>query len=146
MSVIFIGSDHAGVLIRTLLADTLQAEGHEIHVFGPAEGEKSDYPEAARAVCSRVLATPDSFGILVCGTGIGMSMAANRLPGIRAALCSSEFHAKACREHNNANVLCLGERVTGPGLALAITKVFFSTDFEGGRHQRRVQMFDNGLN
>ncbi len=146
MSVIFIGSDHAGVHIRTLLADTLKEEGHEIHIFGPAENEKSDYPEAARSVCSRVLAAPDSIGILVCGTGIGMSMAANRLQGIRAALCSSEFHAKFCREHNNANVLCLGERVTGPGLALAITKIFLSTKFEGGRHLRRVQMFDNGLN
>jgi len=145
MSIIYIGSDHAGITLRTLLCEKLAREGHTLHVFGPAEGESCDYPESARAVCEKVLATPGSFGILICGTGIGMSMAANRMPGIRAALCGCEFQARACRQHNNANVLCLGERVTGPGLALSMAEQFLATDFEGGRHLRRVNMFDKGF-
>ncbi len=145
MAVIYIGSDHAGLNLRTLLHKQLSEEGYTVHVFGPDSGESCDYPEPAKAVCSHVLANPDSFGILICGTGIGMSMAANRMPGIRAALCGCEFQARACRQHNNANVLCLGERVTGPGLALSMTTQFLSTAFEGGRHLRRIQMFDDGI-
>lgn len=87
-------------------------------------------------------AYPSSLGILICGTGIGMSMTANRYPGIRAALCTSEFQAKATREHNNANVLCLGERVTGPGLALEMVDIFLRTPFAGGRHQRRLDLME----
>ena len=146
MANIYIGSDHAGISLRELLAEKLASQGHRVKTFGPAQGESSDYPVAARAVCDRVLADNGSFGILVCGTGIGMSMAANRMPGIRAALCSCEFQARACRQHNNANVLCLGERVTGPGVALALAECFLASEFEGGRHLRRVQMFDNGVN
>ena len=84
----------------------------------------------------------NAFGILVCGTGIGMSMAANRVPGIRAALCTTEFHASYARAHNNANIICLGERVTGQGLAASMVDVFLSTAFEGGRHLRRINLFN----
>ena len=145
MANIYIGSDHAGTSLRELLADKLAAQGYTVKVFGPAPGESSDYPISAKAVCDSVLSDTGSFGILICGTGIGMSMAANRMPGIRAALCSCEFQARACRQHNNANVLCLGERVTGPGLALAMAEIFLTSEFEGGRHLRRIQMFDNGI-
>ena len=85
-----------------------------------------------------LLKNEEAFGILVCGTGIGMSMAANRVPGIRAAVCTNEFHASYCRAHNNANILCMGGRVIGAGIALDLVDVFLSTEFEGGRHQRRV--------
>ena len=145
MSIIYIGSDHAGINLRTMLCDELAKQGHTLYSFGPTPGESCDYPTSAKAVCEKVLAEPDSFGILICGTGIGMSMAANRMPGIRAALCSNEFQARACRQHNNANVLCLGERVTGPGLALTMAEQFLSSNFEGGRHLRRINMFDQGF-
>ena len=146
MATIYIGSDHAGVGLRELLAEKLSGQGHAVKTFGPAPGESCDYPIPARAVCTNVLGDSGSFGILICGTGIGMSMAANRISGIRAALCSCEFQARACRQHNNANVLCLGERVTGPGVALAMAEMFLASEFEGGRHLRRVQMFDNSVN
>jgi ribose 5-phosphate isomerase B len=92
-------------------------------------------------VCEAVLEN-NSFGILICGTGVGMCMAANRFPGIRAALCAYTFQARACREHNDANVICIGERVTGPGLALEMIDLFLSTPFSGGRHARRIALFD----
>ena len=146
MATVYIGSDHAGIGLRKLLAEKLTDQGHCVKTFGPEPGESCDYPVSARAVCDNVLNDSGSFGILICGTGIGMSMAANRMPGIRAALCSCEFQARACRQHNNANVLCLGERVTGPGVALAMAELFLASEFEGGRHLRQVQMFDNGVN
>lgn len=139
---VFIGSDHAGLALKAGLVAHLAAAGHSVIDLGPSEAKSVDYPDFAKAVCAKVLATPGSAGILVCGTGIGMSMAANRLPGIRAALCVNEYLARMTRLHNDANVLCLGERVIGQGLAASIADVFIDTAFEGGRHQRRVDMIE----
>ncbi|MBS5049548.1 MAG: ribose 5-phosphate isomerase B, partial [Desulfovibrionaceae bacterium] len=124
------------------LAEYLVGKGHEVHDLGPASDAGCDYPDSARLVTDALLQREDALGILICGTGIGMSMAANRVHGIRAALATCEFHARACRAHNNANILCLGERVTGQGLAADLADIFLSTPFEGGRHLRRVQKFD----
>ncbi|KHK04091.1 Ribose 5-phosphate isomerase B [Desulfovibrio sp. TomC] len=139
---IFIGSDHAGLELKAGLAAHVAAAGHTVVDLGPSEAKSVDYPDFAKAVCAKVLETPGSAGILVCGTGIGMSMAANRIPGIRAALCVNEYLARMTRLHNDANVLCLGERVIGQGLAASIADVFLDTAFEGGRHQRRVDMIE----
>lgn len=138
---VIIGSDHAGLALKQLVVAHLQAKGHQVEDLGPQTADSCDYPRYAGKVAERVLET-GGFGILVCGTGIGMSMAANRVPGIRAALCTCEFHARATRQHNNANVLCLGERVTGPGVAVNLVDIFLDTPFEGGRHQRRIEQFD----
>ena len=108
---------------------------------GTYSKESCDYPVFAHALCNAVEAE-DVPGILICGTGIGMSIAANRHKGIRAALCTTELHARFTRLHNNANVLCLGARVTGVELALAIVDTFLSTEFEGGRHQRRIDLLN----
>ena len=124
------------------MAEYLVGKGHEVHDLGPASDAGCDYPDSARLVTEALLQREDALGILICGTGIGMSMAANRVHGIRAALATCEFHARACRAHNNANILCLGERVTGQGLAADLADIFLSTPFEGGRHLRRVQKFD----
>ena len=147
MPIVYIGSDHAGLALKKTIVQFLQEEGHTVQDLGPDSPESCDYPVYAKAVCEQVLAAapaaqagdePAAFGILLCGTGVGMSMTANHIPGIRAALCAFEFQARATRQHNNANVLCLGERVTGPGLALDMVRAFLSTPFEGGRHLRRV--------
>lgn len=143
MATVYIGSDHAGLELKAALVKRLSEKGHDVHDLGPATTESCDYPVYAKGVCGKVLADagnatpgdePASFGILVCGTGIGMSMTANHIPGIRAALCGCEFQARATRQHNNANVLCLGERVIGQGVALDIAELFLNTAFEGGRH------------
>ena len=139
---IFLGSDHAGLDLKAGLAAHFAAAGHTVVDLGPSDAKSVDYPDFAKAVCAKVLATPGSAGILVCGTGIGMSMAANRIPGIRAALCVNEYLARMTRLHNDANILCLGERVIGQGLAASIADVFLDTAFEGGRHQRRVDMIE----
>lgn len=135
---LFIGSDHAGVALKAVLVPFLTEAGHTVTDLGPQSTASVDYPDYAKAVCHKVLAEPGSLGILICGTGLGMSMAANRMPGIRAAVCVNEFLARMARLHNNANVLCLGERVVGQGLAASIVEVFLATAFEGGRHQRRI--------
>jgi len=138
---LYIGSDHAGLSLKKLLIPHLQQDGWNVEDLGTTNEESCDYPLFAHAVCRKVLEN-DAFGILVCGTGIGMSMAANRHKGIRAALCTHEFHARATREHNNANVLCLGERVTAPGLAVELAKIFLATGYAGGRHQKRIEKID----
>ncbi len=143
MATVYIGSDHAGLNLRGIIIQHLRDKGHEVRDLGPESPESCDYPVYAGKVCRQVLAAPDSFGILICGTGVGMSMAANRFPGIRAALCSCEFQARATRQHNNANVLCLGERVTGPAVALEMVDLFLNTAFEGGRHEHRIALFDS---
>ena len=135
---LFLGSDHAGVALKAALVAHLTEAGHTLTDLGPYDTTSVDYPDYAKLVCHKVLETPDALGILICGTGIGMSMAANRMPGIRAAVCVNEYLARLTRMHNNANVLCLGERVIGVGLAASITDVFLATGFEGGRHQRRI--------
>lgn len=139
---VIIGSDHAGFSLKELIVAELIKSGYDVHDMGPASAQSCDYPLFAQKVCEKVL-QDDAQGILICGTGIGMSMAANRIPGIRAALCTNEFHTRATRQHNNANVLCLGERVTGPGVAIELTRLFLETEFEGGRHQRRIDLFDS---
>lgn len=136
-----IGCDHGGIDLKQTVVSVLQKLGHEIEDQGCFSEESVDYPSFAEAVCSLVKDGSCERGILVCGTGLGMSMAANRYPEIRAALCGETFSARMSREHNNANVLCLGARVTGPGLAAEIVRTWMTTDFVGGRHQRRIDMF-----
>lgn len=139
---LFIGSDHAGFALKAVLVPHLIAAGHVVTDLGPADTQSVDYPHYAKLVCDKVLETPSSLGILICGSGLGMSMSANRMPGIRAAVCVNEYLARMSRMHNDANVLCLGERVVGQGLAVAIVDVFLATAFEGGRHQRRVDLIE----
>ncbi len=140
MALVYMGSDHAGFGLRGLIARHLRENGHEVRDLGPDSPESCDYPVFARKVCEKVLEDAGSFGILVCGTGVGMSMAANRFPGIRAALCACEFQARATRQHNDANVLALGERITGMGTALDIVDVFVDTPFSNDeRHIRRIE-------
>ena len=141
MAHIHIASDHAGFALKAALKKHLAAQGHDVIDHGCDAPASCDYPDFAHKLCNAVLAD-DGMGILICGTGIGMSIAANRHEGIRAALCTNEFLARATRMHNNANVLCLGERVVGVGLALSITDVFLNTDYEGGRHQRRIDLIE----
>lgn len=140
--IIFIGSDHAGLALKTVLCAHLNAAGHTVQDLGTYSKDSCDYPVFAEKVCTAVLENKHALGILICGTGIGMSIAANRRKGIRAALCATEFQARYTRRHNNANILCLGERVTGQGVALEIAEVFLAEEFEGGRHARRVEMLD----
>jgi len=139
---IIAGSDHAGINLRGEVVRVAGEAGFEVEETGPGPGERADYPEQARLVAEAVAAGRGRFGILVCGTGIGMSMAANKIRGIRAAVCGTEFEARMARAHNDANVLCLGERVIGAGLCEGIVRAFLSTPFEGGRHAVRVQMIN----
>jgi ribose 5-phosphate isomerase B len=138
---IYIAADHAGFSLKQVLVRHLQAKGRNMLDLGTHSTDSVDYPDYAHVLCGKVLES-GSFGILICGTGIGMSIAANRHKGIRAALCTHEFQARATREHNNANVLCLAERITGPGLACALADAFLSSSFEGGRHERRVALLE----
>lgn len=132
-----IASDHAGVALKAAISRHLARQGYEIVDLGPDSEANCDYPIFAHALCAAV-EKENGRGILICGTGIGMSMAANRHAGIRAALCTTELHARLTRQHNDANVLCLGARMTGDMLALAIVDAFLAAEFEGGRHQRRL--------
>lgn len=138
---LLIASDHAGFTLKQALCRHLEAKGWKVEDLGAHSRESCDYPLFADTLCNEVLRTGNK-GILICGSGVGMSMAANRHRGIRAALCTHGFHASASRAHNNANVLCLGERVTAPGLACILADIFLTTEFEGGRHQRRIDLLD----
>lgn len=139
MSRIFhIGCDHAAVDLKLTLIKLLEEHGLEVKDHGTYTKESCDYPDIAHEVAKAVEQEQDGRGMLICGTGIGMSITANRHAGIRAALCTTELHAKFARRHNNANILCLGARMTGVELAKAITEAFLTTEFEGGRHQRRI--------
>ncbi len=133
------GSDHAGLALRAEAVKVAKAAGFEVQDLGPFSGDSVDYPDYARQVAEAVAAGRARLGILVCGTGIGMSIAANKVKGIRAAHCTTEFEARMARAHNDANVLCVGERVIGLGLGGAVVKAFLEATFEGGRHERRVQ-------
>ena len=139
---IVLGSDHAGLALRGEAAKVARAAGFEVEDLGPFSGESVDYPDFARRVAERVAAGGARLGVLVCGTGIGMSIAANKVKGIRAAHCTSEYEARMARAHNDANVLCVGERVVGLGLGAAIVEAFLRQAFEGGRHQRRVDKLE----
>ena len=138
---IAIGSDHGGFALKEVVLPLLQDLGHEIIDVGCYDTASVDYPAFADGVCEKITSGEANCGILICGTGIGMSMAANKKAGIRAALCSDHYTACMSREHNDANVLCLGERVTGPGVAGEIVKVWLNTSFGGGRHLRRIELF-----
>ena len=133
---IAIGCDHGG--LKEEISALLKKMGHEVDNLGTNSPESVNYPDFAEAVCSKITDGGCERGILICGTGIGMSMAANRHREIRAALCHELFTARMSREHNDANVLCLGARVVGPGLALVIVKTWVNTEFGGGRHQNRI--------
>ncbi|AKN33301.1 ribose 5-phosphate isomerase [Clostridium carboxidivorans P7] len=135
---IALGSDHAGLPLKKEIITHLEGKGIQIEDFGTYTESSCDYPEFALKVAEEVAAKNFDFGILVCGTGIGISIAANKVPGIRAAVCGDTFSAHACREHNDANILTLGQRVVGLGLALDIVDIFLDTKFEGGRHQKRI--------
>jgi ribose 5-phosphate isomerase B len=136
---IAIGSDHAGVGLKTEIIDFLRQLKHEYQDFGAYDTNAVDYPDVAKVVTENVVNGQADAGILICGTGIGMSMAANKVHGIRASLCHDTFSARATREHNNANVLCLGARVIGAGLALDIVEMWLSTPFSNAdRHVQRV--------
>ncbi|WP_298754062.1 ribose 5-phosphate isomerase B [uncultured Arcobacter sp.] len=139
----YIGADHAGIDIKAYVKKLFEARGHEVIDLGPQSKDRVDYPDFAEKVCKEVLANEGSKGILICGSGIGMSMAANKFDGIRAALCHNEYSAQMAREHNDANVICLGERVTGPGMVEAIVEAWDKATFQGGRHEGRVKKINN---
>ena len=137
-----IASDHAGFPLKQHLVKFLSDKGYEVSALGTDSTESCDYPVFADKLCRTISDGTCQLGILVCGTGIGMSMAANKHKGIRAAVCENTFSSEFTRRHNNANVLCLGARVIGSGLAEKITETFLESPFEGGKHQRRIDMFD----
>lgn len=133
-----IGSDHGGFYLKEDIKKYLEEKGIEYKDFGTSNTESCDYPDIARPLAEDVAKGTYDRGILICGTGIGIGIAANKVKGVRAALCHDTFSARASREHNNANVLTMGERVIGKGLALDIVDIWLNTEFSGGRHQRRV--------
>ncbi|WP_018248207.1 ribose 5-phosphate isomerase B [Orenia marismortui] len=133
-----LGSDHGGYNLKTKIKELLEQKGIKYHDFGPDSTDSVDYPDFAKEVANGVASGDYDRGILICGTGIGMSIAANKVKGVRASLCHDVFSAKATRLHNNSNVLAMGERVIGTELALEIARTWLDTEFEGGRHQRRI--------
>ncbi len=138
----YIATDHAGFNIKAKVIDILNKLGCEVVDLGPDNSDRVDYPDFAHKLCDEVLNDTGSFGVLICGTGIGMSLAANKHKGIRAALCHDAYTAQMAREHNDANVLCFGERVVGLGVIESICKAFVESSFEGGRHQNRVEKIE----
>ena len=137
--IIAIAADHAGIKLKNILRDDLIAHTLLVEDLGAHSADSVDYPDFANSLCKWLLAKSGRRGILICGSGIGMSIAANRHKGIRAALCRSVEEAVIARKHNNANVLCVGERITDEKLAKEILAAFLVTDFEGGRHEKRVE-------
>ena len=133
-----IGSDHGGLELKEAVASHLLALGHDVVDVGTHDGESTDYPDYAGQVAIRVVQGDVDRGILVCGTGQGMAMSVNKMAGVRAAVVSDMFSARMAMEHNDARVLCLGQRVIGPGLALSCVDVWLEASFGGGRHGRRV--------
>ena len=131
-------SDHAGLELRRTLVAHLREHGHEVEDLGTHDPASTDYPDWGAAAARRVASGDATFGLLVCGTGQGMAMTANRVRGVRAAVVADTFSARATRAHNDANVLCMGQRVVGAGLALDILDAFLATPFEGGRHAGRI--------
>ena len=133
-----IASDHAGIDLKRDLRAHLEAAGHEVRDLGPTTTDSVDYPDFAHKLTRCLLDGEVDRGVLICGTGQGMAMAANKVPGVRAAVVSDVFSARRAMQHNDARVLCLGERVVGPGLALTLVDAWLGVSFEGGRHARRV--------
>lgn len=134
-----LAADHGGLELKNSIRSWLEKAGYSVEDFGVHTGESVDYPDYAKIVAEKVASGEFDRGILVCGTGIGMSIAANKVPGIRAALVHDVFSARATREHNDSNILCIGQRVVGEGHALAIVEAWLRTEFSGGRHSRRVE-------
>lgn len=138
---IVLGSDHGGFELKETIKNHLQSNGYEVIDVGTFDTNSCDYPNIAKDACDKIIDKTCQKGILVCGTGIGISIAANKVLGIRAAACQDFFAAKYTRLHNDANVLCLGQRITGVGTALEMVDVFLNTEFEqGGRHQSRIDI------
>lgn len=141
---IILGSDHAGFELKEECKKLLTEElGYDVRDVGVYDTQSSDYPDIAKEVASAVSEGVFEKGILICGSGIGMSIAANRFRGVNAALCHNLYTVDMCRKHNNANILVLGARVIGEGLALEMVKIFLTTEFEGGRHQMRIDKIDS---
>lgn len=136
---IYVGSDHAGYPSKALLVTRLKELGFEVDDLGPDSDSRVDYPDFADKVCLKLKEEPSAMGLLICGSGQGMAMRANKYSFIRAALCWNEESAKLSRQHNDANILCLGARLVDEALQLKILECFFKEDFEGGRHQARVE-------
>lgn len=139
---IFIGSDHAGFNLKSAIFEKLKVEGHEVLDLGTDSTDSCHYPEFAITVAKEV-SRGNGVGILVCGSGIGVSMVANRFQNIRAALCRTTTEAELSRQHNNSNIICLGERLTQEAFAFDIVDTWLNTEFEGGRHQGRVDLFNS---
>ena len=137
---IAIGADHGGVNLKEIIKKFLEKKGIEYKDFGTNSTDSCDYPDYAKKVCDSIISGECERGILVCGTGIGMSIAANKIRGVRAALCADHFSAKYTRLHNDANIICMGARTLGSGVALELVDLFLHTPFEGGRHEKRVAM------
>ena len=138
----YIGTDHAGIELKDYTVELLKEKGHEVIDLGPFSKDRVDYPDYAHNVARAVLENHDTQGILICGSGIGMSIAANRHPGIRAALCHDAYTATVARGHNDANVLCFGERIVGKGVAESILDAWIAGSFDGGRHTGRVEKIE----
>ena len=138
---LYLASDHAGFQLKTKIIEYLKRKGIDFNDLGTNSNERTDFPKYAKLLTDAVAQNESNRGILICGTGIGMSIAANRNPKIRAALCMDETFASLARRHNDANVLCLSGRFTSPRKAIKIIKVFLTTDFEGGRHARRIKKY-----
>lgn len=136
---IAIGSDHRGVGVKAKLVALLEKWGHEVEDVGAHSDESVDYPDYAKAVATRVAGGDASRGVLVCGTGIGMAITANKVPGVRATVCSDETTAEMCRRHNDVNVLCLPGDLVGKRSLDNLLKIWLETEFEGGRHARRIE-------
>src|SRR5690625_3568852 len=139
---VIIGSDHGGFNLKNTIVSDLKEKGVEITDFGPESNNSVDYPDFAKPLAEKVAAGEYDKGILICGTGIGMSISANKVKGIRCALVHDTFSARATREHNDSNILAMGERVIGKGLASDIVDIWLNTEFEGGRHEKRVRKIE----
>jgi ribose 5-phosphate isomerase B len=141
---IFLGADHGGWELKNILAEYLKQTRSNLEVFdeGTNSAASVDYPDFGAKIAKKILATPKSLGILVCGTGIGISIAANRFKGIRAALVYDEFTAQMTKKHNNANIICFGGRTTTPEQAKKLLDIWLNEEFEGGRHQARINKLD----
>ena len=139
---IAIGADHGGYSLKEILIDDLKSSGYDLEDLGTYSTDSVDYPDFSQKVCNQVTQGQADLGILICGTGIGMSIAANKHQGIRAALCGDVYSAKLTRQHNNSNVLCLGARVIGDELAKMIVHTWLDAEFEGGRHQGRIDKLE----
>ena len=139
---IAIGADHGGYSLKEILIDDLKSSGYDLEDLGTYSTDSVDYPDFSQKVCNQVTQGQADLGILICGTGIGMSIAANKHQGIRAALCGDVYSAKLTRQHNNSNVLCLGARVIGDELAKMIVHTWLDAEFEGGRHQGRLDKLE----